>query len=69
MDTNAIIGAQMAASNAKVQLALLGSLQNSEAGRNNRAANETATRAVIESQAAYARQAAAVARGGVDMLV
>jgi hypothetical protein len=69
MDINAIIGSQMAATNAKVQMALLGQLQSSEAGRNNRTATETATRAVIDSQATYARHAAAVARGGVDMMV
>ncbi|MCU0881493.1 MAG: hypothetical protein MUF14_02365 [Hyphomonadaceae bacterium] len=69
MDMNAILGAHMAASNAKVQMAALGQLHSSEAGRSNRAATETLTRGVIDAQAQYARQAAAIVRGGVDMLV
>jgi hypothetical protein len=69
MDINAIIGAQMAATTAKVQLAALGSLQNSEAGRSNRAATETLTRGYLDSEAQLTRHAAAIARGGVDMLV
>jgi hypothetical protein len=69
MDVNAILGAYTAASNARVQMAALGQLQNSEAGRTNRAATETLTRGVIDAQAQFARQAAAIVRGGVDMMV